>query len=76
LPAGDFNAWLAQARGTGSSLDDASYAELAKPSQDVPPTTYRSVDAKLFERILDQTAGYGNAASGGAWCPPVNQAGG
>src|SRR5690348_5617339 len=55
VPAADFNAWVAQARGTGSGLDDASYAELAKPSQDVPPKTYRSVEPKLFERILDQT---------------------
>jgi cytochrome o ubiquinol oxidase subunit II len=55
VPAADFNAWVAQARGSGSGLDDASYAELAKPSQDVPPKTYRSVEPKLFERILDQT---------------------
>jgi cytochrome o ubiquinol oxidase subunit 2 len=76
VPAGDFNAWVAQARGSGSGLDNASYGELAKPSQNVPATTYRSVEPKLFERILDQTTGNGNAASGGAWCPPVNQAGG
>jgi cytochrome o ubiquinol oxidase subunit 2 len=77
VPAGDFNAWLEQARGTGSGLDDASYAELAKPSQDVAPVTYRSVEPKLFERILDQTtAGPGNAFINGAWCPPVHQAGG
>src|SRR5271156_3711613 len=37
VPAGDFNAWLEQARGTGSGLDDVSYAELAKPSRDVAP---------------------------------------
>ena len=55
VPAGDFDAWVAQARGTGSALDDAGYAELAKPSEAVPPTTYRSVDPKLFERIIDQT---------------------
>ena len=55
VPAADFNAWVAQARDTGSGLDDASYAELAKPSQDVPSKTYRSVEPKLFERILDQT---------------------
>src|SRR5215468_9193190 len=55
VPDGDFNAWLEQARSTGSGLDDAGYAELAKPSKDVPPTTYRSVEPKLFERILDQT---------------------
>jgi len=77
VPAGDFNAWLAQARSTGSGLDDASYAELAKPSKAVSPATYRSVDPKLFERILDQTtAGPGSASSGRAWCPPLRQAGG
>src|SRR5260370_211571 len=70
VPTGDFNAWLAQARGSGSGLDDAGYAELAKPSQDVPATTYRSVDPKLFERILDQTTGSGHAPTGAASCPP------
>jgi cytochrome o ubiquinol oxidase subunit 2 len=70
VPASDFNAWLEQARGTGSGLDNASYGELAKPSKAVPPTTYRSVEPKLFERILDQTmAGSGNAATRGASCP-------
>jgi cytochrome o ubiquinol oxidase subunit 2 len=62
VPAGDFNAWLGRARATGSALDDAGYAALAKPSKAVPPTTYHSVDPKLFERIIDQTvAGPGNA---------------
>ena len=55
VPAGDFNAWLEQVRGGRSVLDDAAYAELAKPSKAVPPTTYRSVEPRLFERILDQT---------------------
>jgi cytochrome o ubiquinol oxidase subunit II len=77
VPADDFNAWLAQVRGTGSALDDAGYAALAKPSQAVPPTTYRSVESNLFERIVDQTAaGPGNASIGRAWCPPLRQAGG
>src|SRR5262249_6650579 len=40
VPADDFNAWLAQARGIGSALDDAGYAQLAKPSKAVPATTY------------------------------------
>ena len=31
------------------------YAELVKPSTDVPPTTFRSVEPKPFERILGQT---------------------
>jgi cytochrome o ubiquinol oxidase subunit 2 len=49
-PAGSFNACLEQVRGAGSSLEDASYAELAKPSKAVPSTTYRSVEPQLFER--------------------------
>ena len=35
--------------------NEAGYAALAKPSKAVPPTTYRSVEPKLFERILDKT---------------------
>ena len=61
----------------GPALDDAGYAELAKPSTAVPPTTYRSVEPNLFERIVDQTvSGPGKAGVGAAWCPPVRQAGG
>src|SRR5262249_22030557 len=67
VPAGDFNAWLEQVRGSGSALDDAGYAELMKPSKAVPPTTYRSVEPKLFERIIDQTlAGPGRSGVGTA----------
>jgi cytochrome o ubiquinol oxidase subunit 2 len=76
VPAGDFDAWVARARGTGPALDEAAYAELAKPSQAVPPTTYRSVAPQLFERIVDQTAaGPEGAGAGAAWPPPVRQAG-
>jgi cytochrome o ubiquinol oxidase subunit II len=66
VPAGDFNAWLEQVRGTGSALDEVGYAALAKPSKAVPPTTYRSVEPKLFERIIDQTVAG----------PPQREAGG
>jgi cytochrome o ubiquinol oxidase subunit 2 len=77
VPAGDFDAWVRQARGSGSSLDDAAYVELAKPSEAVPPTTYRSVEPNLFEHIIEQTvSGAEKAGTGAAWCPPVRQAGG
>ena len=85
VPAGDFTAWVAQARGTGSALDASGYAELAKPSQAVPPTTYRSVAPQLFERIVEQTAlGYSlpnsppHAGEGGVGAGPgaARQAGG
>jgi cytochrome o ubiquinol oxidase subunit II len=77
VPASDFTAWVERARGAGSALDNAEFAELAKPSKAVPPTTYRSVEPNLFERIIDQTvAGPGNAGVGADWCPPRRQAGG
>jgi cytochrome o ubiquinol oxidase subunit II len=77
MSPGDFNGWLEQVRGTGSALDEAGYAELAKPSKAVTPATYRSVEPKLFERIIDQTvAGPGKAGVGGAWSAPVRQTGG
>jgi cytochrome o ubiquinol oxidase subunit II len=77
VPAGDFDTWLDQVRGTGAALDDAGYAKLAKPSQAVPPITYRSVEPKLFERIIDQTvAGPRKVGIGGAYSPPPRQAGG
>jgi cytochrome o ubiquinol oxidase subunit 2 len=67
VPADEFNAWVEQVRGAGSALDDAGYAELAKPSKAVPPATYRSVAPRLFEHIIDQTvAGPQKPGIGGA----------
>jgi cytochrome o ubiquinol oxidase subunit II len=76
VPAGDFDTWVAQVRGTGSALDEAAYAALAKPSLAVPPRTYRSVEPKLFERIVEQTVSGSQRPAGAAWRPPVQPAGG
>jgi cytochrome o ubiquinol oxidase subunit 2 len=76
VPARDFDGWVAQVRSTGSAFDDAAYAELAKPSQAVPPATYRSVEPKLFERIVDQTVAGPEKPAGAASYPPTQQAGG
>jgi cytochrome o ubiquinol oxidase subunit II len=76
VPTADFNAWLEQARATGSALDDVAYAALAKPSKAVSPTTYHSVDPKSFERIVDETiAGPGKAGATGASSPPRHAGG-
>jgi len=77
VPPADFDAWVASVRGSGSALDIPGYAALAKPSEAVPPATYRAVDPKLFERILDQTAlDPEKTRSSGAWCPPALEGGG
>jgi cytochrome o ubiquinol oxidase subunit II len=76
VSAADFNAWLQQARGSGSALDDAGYAALAKPSKAVPPATYRSVPSQLFEHIIDQTVAGPNKAATPAASSPSHYAGG
>ena len=76
VPTGAFDSWVATARGAGSALDDAGYTELMRPSQAVPPTTYRSVDPKLFERIVDQTVSGPKRPAGAAWSPPLPRVGG
>jgi cytochrome o ubiquinol oxidase subunit 2 len=79
VPSGDFYAWVDQARSSGSALDDAGYAALAKPSKNVPPATYRA-DPNLFQRIVDQTAtGPGETGPGKAGAdvsPPMHHTGG
>ena len=55
VPADDFKAWASRRAAPDPPSTIPAYAELAKPSKAVPPTTYRSVDPKLFERIIDQT---------------------
>lgn len=66
VPGADFDRWVNEARNAGSGLDDAAYAQLAKPSKAVPPTTYRAVAPDMFERIIDGTVMGHQAASGGA----------
>jgi cytochrome o ubiquinol oxidase subunit II len=77
LPAGDFAAWVAKVRASGAALDRKGYAALAKPSEAVPPTTYRAVDPELFRHIVDATAlGPEKVGTAGAWCPPLPHGGG
>jgi cytochrome o ubiquinol oxidase subunit II len=51
VPMDRFTEWVTATRGTGPTLDAASFAELARPSQAVPPSTYRAVAPGLFETI-------------------------
>jgi cytochrome o ubiquinol oxidase subunit 2 len=47
-----FARWLETARSAGPELDAKTYADLAKPSAAVAPSTYRSVAPGLFASIL------------------------
>jgi cytochrome o ubiquinol oxidase subunit 2 len=70
VPAADFDAWLTQVRSGGSApLDDAGFAELAKPGT-AAPATYSSVSPQLFDRVINRTATGPAQDVGAAWCPP------
>ena len=76
VSAVDFDAWVKQVRGEGTALDNAAYAQLEKPSEAVPPRTYRSVAPDLFDRIVKQTAsGTAKRAVGTAQIPPAQVGG-
>jgi len=51
VAASQFAQWLAAARREGPALDSVSYANLAKPSSEMEPVTYRSVAPGLFDNI-------------------------
>ncbi len=50
----EFDAWVAQTRGGGATLDRKAYDELAKQSIKVAPFTYRDADPALFEQVVTQ----------------------
>jgi cytochrome o ubiquinol oxidase subunit 2 len=62
--AGVYAQWIADTKTTGPALDRATYAALAKPSKDVEPSTYKTVDPVLFDSIVNETAPPAPDASG------------
>jgi cytochrome o ubiquinol oxidase subunit 2 len=53
LSDADFDKWISDVKGAGQNLDRAGYLTLEKPSENVPPTHYASVDPKLYNAILE-----------------------
>jgi cytochrome o ubiquinol oxidase subunit 2 len=49
-----FTAWADSTKTTGPTLDNQSYAELAKQSIKVTPFTYKSFAPDLFDNIITQ----------------------
>jgi cytochrome o ubiquinol oxidase subunit II len=63
--------WVANTKRVGPSLDDAAYAALAEPSENVTPTTYKAIDPALFDAIVDERIPAPNigTANGGQMMP-------
>jgi cytochrome o ubiquinol oxidase subunit 2 len=53
VPNDGFSQWVTHAQNTGPVLDPSAYADLAKPSTAVAPSTYREVAPDLFGGIVN-----------------------
>lgn len=50
----DFTQWVAKAKTEGKVLNRASYVELAKPSERDPVQRFATVDADLYDKVLNR----------------------
>jgi cytochrome o ubiquinol oxidase subunit 2 len=54
VPAAEFESWAAGVKGAGPVLDQAAYASLMQPTQDVPASTFGAIDQGLFQAVATQ----------------------
>ncbi len=54
LSAADFDKWVAKVKADGGALDRNTYLDLERPSQNVPPRTFGTVDTSLFKLAVNQ----------------------
>jgi len=52
---GAYANWVATTKSTGPSLDDAAYATLAEPNENVTPMTYKAIDPALFDAVVAES---------------------
>jgi cytochrome o ubiquinol oxidase subunit 2 len=52
MPSADFTRWQQSTKRTSRVLNAASYAELARPSENVQPSYYGAVDTSLYDMIV------------------------
>jgi cytochrome o ubiquinol oxidase subunit 2 len=66
--------WVAARSVEGPTLDQAAYAALVKPSKDVRPASFKTIDPALFDTIVNETTpvapGAGGRLGGHAKHPP------
>ena len=54
VPAEQFSKWAQDASGATQALDEDSYRQIARPSINNPPLTFRLADPNLFRSIVTQ----------------------
>jgi cytochrome o ubiquinol oxidase subunit 2 len=65
VPPDAYAKWVTAQKATGPTLDRAAYAALEKPSENVKPESYKAVDPRLFDAIVEETAPVASGAVGG-----------
>ncbi len=55
VPADAYAKWIADAKATGAALDQAAFADLARPGTDVSTSIFKSVQPGLFDRVAGGT---------------------
>jgi cytochrome o ubiquinol oxidase subunit II len=72
--SGEFEKWIAGAKQSNMKLDRENYLALLKPSQNVGPFSYGSVDPGLFKAIVSQQLPPAPGPSIGSEGKPTSQA--
>lgn len=52
-----FDAWVKKVQASGQTLNAQTYDQLAKPTENVPPTYYGSVDGDIFYGVISSFMG-------------------
>jgi cytochrome o ubiquinol oxidase subunit 2 len=60
VPQGDFDGWVQSVKAAGGELSRANYLALEKPSENEPARRYGSVDADLFNKVLNRCVAEGS----------------
>ena len=71
VPGGEFARWVSATKAAGPVLDEAAYRGLLRQSSNVPPRTYRRVEAGLFDAIVTQKLPPGDGPQQDAPSPTV-----
>nr|WP_314443307.1 ubiquinol oxidase subunit II [uncultured Sphingomonas sp.] len=64
VPEQQFAGWVSQARASGRTLDTATYLQLVKPSEKVPPMLFAAGDNDLFRRVVERCVEPGKPCMG------------
>jgi cytochrome o ubiquinol oxidase subunit II len=60
----DFTSWIEAARSSHNNLDKTTYEQLAKPSRDNPPGTYKLTEPALYDIVVMKYMSHGGHAGG------------